>query len=95
MATCHVADWQLQNGVSSWEIHRSIKVTQKTAWFMLHRIRLAMQGGRKKQLSGEVEADETYIGGKARNMHMNKREMIGTGGEEDPVMGFARAPRRR
>src|SRR5258708_8955876 len=58
-----------KNGISSWEIHRSLGVTQKTAWFMLHRIRLAMQddlsGG---TLCGEVEVDETYIGGKARNM---------------------------
>jgi len=63
-----------KNGVSSWEIHRSIGVTQKTAWFMLQRARLAMQdpntGGK---LSGEVEVDETFIGQKARNMHANKR----------------------
>lgn len=64
-----------KNGVSSWEIHRHIGVTQKTAWFMLHRIRLGMQdmteGGK---LSGEVEVDETFIGGKARNMHAGKRK---------------------
>src|ERR1700675_1425590 len=71
------AVWQIvncKNGVSSWEIHRAIGVTQKTGWFMLHRIRLAMQdtnGGGK--LAGEVEVDETYIGGKARNMHASKR----------------------
>ena len=63
-----------RNGVSSWELHRALKVTQKTAWFMLHRIRLAMQdeahGGK---LAGEVEVDETFIGGKARNMHKEKR----------------------
>src|SRR6185295_13079495 len=63
-----------KNGVSSWEIHRTIGVTQKTAWFMLHRIRLAMQdttdGGK---LSGEVEIDETFIGGKARNMHKDRK----------------------
>jgi hypothetical protein len=63
-----------RNGISSWELHRAIKVTQKTAWFMLHRIRLAMQdecfGGK---LGGEVEVDETFIGGKARNMHKDKR----------------------
>lgn len=63
-----------RNGISSWELHRSLGVTQKTAWFMLHRIRLAMQddlsGG---NLGGEVEVDETYIGGKARNMHAERR----------------------
>jgi transposase-like protein len=62
-----------KNGVSSYEIHREIGVTQKTAWFMLHRIRLAMQTGSFKKLSGQVESDETYIGGKARNMHKHKR----------------------
>src|SRR5258708_5159458 len=67
-----------KNGVSSREIHRSIGVTQKTAWFMLHRIRLAMQnsdGGGK--LGGTVEVDETFIGGKARNMHASKRQARG------------------
>ena len=59
-----------KNGVSSYEIHRAIGVTQKSAWFMLHRIRLAMQSGTfAKQLTGHVEIDETYIGAKARNMH--------------------------
>src|SRR5579862_3970940 len=60
----------MKNGVSSWEIHRSLGITQKCAWHMLHRIRLALQdtqtGGK---LSGDVEVDETFIGGKARNMH--------------------------
>jgi hypothetical protein len=63
-----------KNGVSSYELHRDLGVTQKTAWFMLHRIRLAMQdpqtGGK---LGGEVEVDETYIGGKVRNMHKSRR----------------------
>lgn len=63
-----------KNGVSSYEIHREIGVTQKTAWFMLHRIRLAMQTGSFAKASGQVEADETFIGGKARNMHAYKRE---------------------
>jgi transposase-like protein len=62
-----------KNGVSSYEIHRDIGVTQKTAWFMLHRIRLAMQGDVIDTFGGEVEVDETYIGAKARNMHWNKR----------------------
>ena len=68
-----------KNGVSSYEIHRAIGVTQKTAWFMMHRIRLAMQSGSLEKLSGHVEADETYIGGKARNMHKSKREQKITG----------------
>lgn len=63
-----------KNGVSSYEIHRSLGVTQKTAWFMMHRIRLALQKGSvDRKLMGEVEADETYIGGNARNMHADKR----------------------
>jgi transposase-like protein len=56
-----------RNGISSWEIHRDLGVTQKTAWFMFHRVRLAMQdeahGGK---LGGEIEVDETFIAGKAR-----------------------------
>jgi transposase-like protein len=65
-----------KNGISSYEIHRSIGVTQKTAWFMLHRIRKAMETGTFEKLSGEVEANETFIGGKAKNMHKHKREAI-------------------
>src|SRR5438876_8471123 len=65
-----------KNGVSSYEIHRDIGVTQKTAWFMLHRIRLAMQGDVVETFGGEVEVDETYIGGLARNMHKDKRERV-------------------
>ncbi len=63
-----------KNGISSYEIHRGLGVTQKTAWFMLHRVRLAMQEGGFNKLSGEVEIDETFIGGKARNMHANVKE---------------------
>jgi transposase-like protein len=66
-----------KNGISSYEIHRGLGVTQKTAWFMLHRIRLAMQRGTfAKPLSGEVEVDETFIG-KARNMHPHKCKQFG------------------
>ena len=64
-----------KNGVSSWEIHRAIGVTQKTAWFMLHRIRLAMQTESFSKLSGTVEADETLIGGSLRNMHGDRKPM--------------------
>jgi transposase-like protein len=76
-----------KNGVSSWEIHRSLGVTQKTAWFMLHRIRLGMQTNSTMRLGGvgtEVEVDETFIGGKARNMHKTVRErrITGTGGKD-------------
>ena len=62
-----------KNGISSYEIHRANGVTQKTAWFMLHRIRLAMQTETFEKMGGEVEVDETFIGGKARNMHAAKR----------------------
>jgi transposase-like protein len=62
-----------KNGVSSYEVSRALGVTQKTAWFMLQRIRLALQDGDSKKMSGTVEADETFIGGKARNMHAGKR----------------------
>ena len=63
-----------KNGISSWEIHRALGVSQKTAWFMLHRIRLSHQGKSGGKLSGHVEVDETFIGGKARNMHAWKRK---------------------
>jgi ISXO2 transposase-like protein len=63
-----------KNGVSSYEIARSLGVTQKTAWFMMHRIRLALQKASvDRKLMGEVEVDETYIGGNANNMHADKR----------------------
>jgi transposase-like protein len=66
-----------KNGVSSWEIHRTIGVTQKTAWFMMHRIRLAMDSNATHQLGGEdggpVEVDETFVGGNPKNMHASRR----------------------
>jgi transposase-like protein len=70
-----------KNGISSYELARDLGIQQKSAWFMLHRIRLAMQTGSFEVLSGEVEVDETYIGGLARNMHKSKREekISGTG----------------
>jgi transposase-like protein len=84
-----------KNGVSSCEIARSLGITQKTAWFMLHRIRLAMQNGSMMKLGrsggGEVEADETFIGGKARNMHLSvkQRRITGTGTKDKTaVMGI-------
>ncbi len=63
-----------KNGISSYEISRGLGVTQKTAWFMLHRVRLAMQEGGFSKFIGEVEVDETFIGGKARNMHADVKE---------------------
>jgi transposase-like protein len=89
------ATWLLtncKNGISSYEIARDVQVSQKAAWFMLHRIRLAMQDeffGSK--LGGEVEADESFIGGKSRNMHVGKRQrrITGTGGKDKTaVMGL-------
>jgi transposase-like protein len=65
-----------KNGISSYEIHRAIGVTQKTAWFMMHRIRTAMETGTFEKLSGNVEVDETFIGGKAKNMHIKKRKEV-------------------
>ena len=75
--------WMLandRNGISSYEVARAVGVTQKTAWFMLDRIRLAMQTQTFDKLSGQVEIDETFIGGNARNQHEYKKKHIGTGG---------------
>ena len=78
-----------KNGISSYEVARSVGVTQKTAWFMLDRIRLAMQTGTFDKMSGQVEVDETFIGGKARFQHENKKKHIGTGGMgKAAVMGL-------
>jgi hypothetical protein len=62
-----------KNGVSSYEVARDLRVTQRTAWFMLQRIRHAMHNGTINKMSGTIEADETFIGGAARNMHAEKR----------------------
>jgi len=72
-----VAIWSIancKNGISSYELGRAIGVTQKSAWHMLHRIRLAMQTGSFQKMTGEAEADETYVGGAAQNMHKVVRE---------------------
>jgi transposase-like protein len=69
-----------KNGISSYELHRALGITQKSAWYLGHRIRLSFQRGTLGgKMSGTVEADETYIGAKARNMHANKRREKGTG----------------
>lgn len=87
--------WMLcncKNGISSYELARGLGVSQKAAWFMLQRLRLGLQDdffGSK--LGGEVEVDETFIGGKARNMHLSKRKrrITGTGmRDKTAVMGI-------
>lgn len=83
-----------KNGISSYEVGSALGITQKSAWFMMHRIRLAMQSGSFVKLGGdggEIEVDETFIGGKARNMHVSerKRRITGTGGKDKTmVMGI-------
>jgi transposase-like protein len=82
-----------KNGISSYEVHRALGITQKSAWFLMHRIRLAMQDGGTifRKFSGHVEVDETFIGGKARNMHMDvkRRRITGTGPlDKTAVMGI-------
>ena len=80
-----------KNGISSCEMARDLGVTQKSAWFMNHRIRMALHDGSIEKASGHVEADETFIGGKARNMHVaqRRRRITGTGGKDKtPVLGI-------
>ncbi len=77
------AMWMLcncKNGISSWEIHRALKVTQKSAWFMLRRLRLALKEdygyGPLTKIGGdghEIEVDETFVGGQKKNMHKDKK----------------------
>ena len=89
-----MAMWQIvncKNGISSYEVKRAIGITQKSAWFLDHRIRFALGLGSTNKFSGQIEADETFIGGKARNMHKTKRERVitGTGGKDKTaVMGI-------
>lgn len=80
-----VAVWSIanaKNGISSCEVGRALGITQKSAWFMLHRIRLAMKTNTFRKLTGKVESDETFIGGEAKNMHKSKKEkkILGRGG---------------
>jgi transposase-like protein len=86
-----VAMWLVancKNGVSSHEIARDLNVTQKTAWFMDHRIRRAMETGSFEKMKGEIEADESLIGGLARFMHADKRavKITGTGGSGKAIV---------
>lgn len=68
-----------KNGISSYELAKSVGVTQKSAWFMLHRIRLAMKHGIAKIAGGPIEIDETYIGPNTRKMHADRRLKLQTG----------------
>ncbi len=70
----------MKNGVSSHELARSLGITQKSAWFMLHRIRLAMHDDPRDKFTGHIEADETFIGGRSRFMHADKRKRVFRGG---------------
>ena len=92
-----IALWLLvncKNGISSYEVARDLGITQKSAWFVLHRLRLALQGGDLSKIGGkgkQVEADETFIGGAARFMHPERRKrMITERGVKDKtaVMGI-------
>src|SRR6266566_1657420 len=84
-----------KNSISSYEVKRALGITQKSAWFMQQRVRLAMQQGSMEKMGGEfgpaVEADETFIGGKAHNMHWRRRQqqLVGQGGKgKTAVMGL-------
>jgi hypothetical protein len=84
--------WMLvncKNGISSYEIGRDLGISQKSSWHLAHRLRYALhQGSFDKQLGGEIEVDETFIGGKARNMHKAKRaeKVTGTGGKDKTIV---------
>jgi transposase-like protein len=80
-----VAMWAIcndKNGISSWELHRAVGITQRSAWFLLHRIRLVMKSRNVGKLTGKIEADESYVGGLAENMHEYRRKakIRGSGG---------------
>lgn len=64
-----------KNGISSYEIGRALGVPQKTGWFMSHRARHDLKVGTFDMMDGDVEADETFIGGKAENMHKARRAL--------------------
>ena len=66
--------------VSSMKLHRDLKVTQKTAWFMLHRLREAWNRQEDGAMAGPVEVDETYVGGREKNKHAKKKQRLGRGG---------------
>lgn len=85
MVTCHT------KGISSVQLSKDIHVTQKTAWFMTHRIREAFKQNYKEKFDGEVELDETFVGGKNKNRHWNKKAKKCQGRafvDKVPVMGI-------
>ena len=78
-----------KNGISSYELGKAIGVMQRTGWFMLQRIRLALQNGSIAKMKGTCEADETYIGAKARYMHKHRRTGVGDAGiKKTPIQGI-------
>jgi len=86
-----VAAWMLandKNGISSYEVHRALDITQKSAWFLMHRLRYAMRNGTFEKLSGTIEADETFVGGLSKNMHKKERarKITGTGGKDKVIV---------
>jgi transposase-like protein len=90
-----IALWLLvncKNGVSSYEVARDLGITQKSAWFVMHRLRLALQNGSTLKLGGgekEIEADESFIGGASRFMHADRRKrMITATGVKDKAAAF-------
>lgn len=90
-----VAIWSVancKNGISSYELARATGISQKSGWFVLHRIRVAMEAGGLGKMGGTVEADETYIGGLSKNMHAKERKhritARGAGDHKVPVMGI-------
>lgn len=88
-----VAMWlttSAKNGISSHELSRALGITQKSTWFMLHRIREAMRSGTFRKLSGVVEADESFIGGSEKNRHVTKQKYRRNGRKDDKtvVMGM-------
>ena len=85
-----------KNGVSSYEMARALSVTQKTAWFMLGRIRAAMTFAGGDRFDGEVEIDESFLGGKYENMHLSKKARLGPGHasmNKVPVLGILERPK--
>lgn len=85
-----------KNGISSYEMARDLGITQKSAWFLDHRIRLAMKAGSIMKMGGEVEADESFMGGLAKNMHEKRRKHIGTGGAgKTVVLGILKRKTRK